>query len=131
MSEGSSVDELARDLISTVRDRAIDSCDQLAEAVVRGSLGERWRGLVDSSAAREVALELIPDVVDQMLFHLLDAIDNERLPLGWKRADSFEGLADIGHGEMAGRLMMGEGGWIDQHSAKPHFDPLADSGDAL
>jgi hypothetical protein len=124
MSEPSSVDEFARRLVETVRDLAIDSCDQLVGGVGRGVLGARWREQLGAPSAREAVSELIPDVVDQVLFHLLDAIDNGLLPLAWKRDGTFEDLADAGQGEMAGWLMAGKGGWIDQYSARRHFDPF-------
>jgi hypothetical protein len=71
--------------------------------------------------------ELLPDIIDQTLFHLLDAIDNGQLPLGWKHNDgSFRDLGDLGQGQMGGWLMMGTGGWLDRFSRQRFFDPLQD-----
>lgn len=73
--------------------------------------------------------ELLPDVVDQVLFHLLDAIDNDRLPLAWLDGTSSRPLEELGQGEMGGLLMMGDGGWIERYSSQRHFDPLAGLGE--
>jgi hypothetical protein len=70
---------------------------------------------------------IIPDVVDQVLFHLLDAIDNGQLPVGWPQVDgSLVPLDQLGRAEMAGWLMMGKGGWVDRFSQERSFDPLVD-----
>lgn len=73
---------------------------------------------------REVVL--IADIVDQVLFHLADAIDNDLLPLAWKHEDSYFPLDAAGHGEMAGWIMSGKGGWIERFSNERFFDYLAD-----
>lgn len=119
------VELFARLLMTQVRDRAIASGDALARGATGGALGERWRAELSSSTASEAMTELLPDVVDQVLFHLLDAIDNGQLPLAWQDGDRAALLADLGEGEMAGLLMMGEGGWIDRFSQQRYFDPLA------
>lgn len=129
MADSSSVDYFARRLVENVRDRAIDSCDQLARGTVGGVLGNRWRGQLESPGARDAMLELLPDVVDQVLFHLLDAIDNGHLPLAIGRSGAFEDLAESGLGEMGGLYMAGEGGWIEEYSSERHFDPVAGLGD--
>jgi hypothetical protein len=93
---------------------------------VRGARGSRWTEFADGRAV-DALKALTPDVVDQVLFELLDAIDNERLPLAWRRRDgSYVSLAELGLGELAGWVMMGKGGWIDRYSAQRYFDPLAD-----
>jgi hypothetical protein len=123
------LDEFAQRLITSVRDEAIRSCDALAQGSVGGALGERWRATLGSATAAEAMRELLPDVVDQVLFHLLDAIDNDRLPLAWPDGSNIRPLEELGQGEMGGLLMMGEDGWIDRYSSQRHFDPLAGLGE--
>lgn len=115
----------ARLLMFLVRDRSILACDQLAAGRVAGPDGERWRSLVTEGPVRRAFEELIPDVVDQVLFEFLNAIDNDELPLAWRRSDgSCEGLESLGLGEMAGWLMMSDG-WRQRFSSQRFFDPLS------
>lgn len=123
------LDEFAQRLIASVRDPAIRSCDALAKGSVGGVLGERWQLLLRSANAPEAIQELLPDIVDQVLFHLLDAIDNDRLPLALLDGVTFRSLEELGQGEMGGLLAMGEGGWIDKFSTQRHFDSLAGLGE--
>ncbi len=100
-----------------------------------GPDGERWRSLLGCHDPRKVLEELIPDIVDQVLFELLNAIDNGDLVVGWRQSDgSFVNLTDIGLCEMAGWLM-GSPGWRHDYSSQRFFDPLADlrldSGDGV
>jgi hypothetical protein len=124
-----SQDELQRfaeQLMSRVRDRAIVACDQLAVGQIVGKDGERWRSLISAGDARKAVTELIPEIVDQTLFELLNAIDNGELLLAWRRADgSCVDFDDVGMGEMAGWLM-GSPGWRHGYSSQRFFDPLSD-----
>lgn len=118
--------EFAEHLVQQVRDKAISACDDLTTGEVRGPLGSRWRKASATGGAEALA-ELIPDIVDQVLFHLLDAIDNGQLQVGLRRTDgSFASLEELGQGEMAGWIMMGKGGWIERYSDQRFVDPLAD-----
>lgn len=57
----------------------------------------------------------------------MDAIDNDLLPLAWQRQEgSCVSLSIAGHGEMAGWVTMGKGGWIERFSQQRFFDYLAD-----
>ncbi len=123
----SELDDFAERLVRVVRDRTILACDELARGNVGGPLGSRWKSATEVEACKVAILELIPDVVDQTLFHLLDAVDNAQLPLGWRRQDgSVDDLQAVGEGELGGWLMMGDGGWLDRFSTQRFFDPLAD-----
>ena len=119
-------ERFAEQLVRLVRDRAIDSCDQLVSGAIGGPVGDRWRDTVADEAAKTAVRELIPDIVDQVVFQLLDAIDNDQLSLAWRKADeSFAALEEIGEGEMAGWFMMGPGGWLDRYSSQRYFDPAS------
>jgi len=124
-SDQAVVSQFADTLMRLVRDDSISDCDRLAR--VRGPRGDRWRQALSDSRAADAVNLLIPDIVDQVLFHLMDAIDNERLPLAWQRKDdSFVSLALAGHGEMAGWVAMGKGGWIERFSKERFNDDLSD-----
>jgi len=113
-------------LIRLVRDRAIAACDQLADGQTRGPLGDRWRSIVEEPAAREAVKALIPDIVDQTLAELLNALDNGILPLAWRREDnSCIPLEDLGQGEMEGWLM-GRVGWRNSFSQQRFYNLFTD-----
>lgn len=66
-------------------------------------------------------------MVDEVLFELLNAIDNEDLPVAWRRLDgSWIALQNLGRGEMAGWLMGSEDGWRQRFSEQRYFDLFAD-----
>lgn len=121
------VEQFAQRLIELVRDESIEACDMLSRGDISGRLGDRWRQAMTAENGRRSVTQLLPDVVDQVLFHLLDAIDNDRLPLLWRsQAGASIDLATAGRAEMAGRYVMGRGGWIERFSKQRYFDPLAD-----
>lgn len=120
------VERFAEALMRRVRDRAIAECDRLAADEGAGPSAERWRAIAADDDARRAVQELIPDVVDQVLFELLSAGDNDELGFGWRRSDgSFVSLEELGSGELAGGLM-GSGGWRAQFSSQRFFDPFSD-----
>lgn len=125
MSENTELRQFAERLIRLVRDRAIKECDQFAAGKVRGTRGDRWRDIVTDASAHHTLTALIPDIVDQVLFEFLNAVDNDELPLGWRRTDgSFVALEEIGKGEMGGWFMGGEEGWLDDFSTQRFSNPL-------
>ncbi len=125
MAEPSELDRFATVLMRRVRDRAIHECDRLASGTLVGPSAEYWRRLLQSDAHRAVE-ELIPNIVDQVLFELLSAVDNDELVLAWRREDgSFVSLEELGLGEMAGWLMGSEDSWRARLSAERFHDPLA------
>jgi len=103
-------------LIHQVRDQPIRICDHLAAGRMHGPDGERWRGVLAGAEARAAVTELLPDIVDQVLAHLLNALDQGDLPLAWRGEDgSCVDLYDLGRGEMAGWLF-GEDSWRERFS---------------
>jgi hypothetical protein len=124
MSEPSELDRFAVMLMRRVRDRAIRDCDRLASGTMVGPSAEHWRELLQTDARRAVEA-LIPSIVDQVLFELLGAIDNDELPLAWRREDgSFIPLEELGLGEMAGWLMGSDGSWRGRFSAERVHDRI-------
>lgn len=118
------LEEFAGQLMRALRDRAIDACDALNRGAVNGAQGDRWRVL--DTSTHEALDALIPDIVDQVLFELLAAVDNGSLPLAWLDADgSTHDLARLGASEMAGWFMLGAGGWRDSMSSRRFNDDNA------
>jgi hypothetical protein len=112
-------------LMSHVRDQAIVAADRLAQGQMVGPDGDRWRALLSNEISRSAVIELIPDIVDQVLFALLNAVDNDHLPLGWRQHDgTFAALEELGQREMGGWLM-GDG-WHGRYSSQRYFDPHPD-----
>ena len=111
-----------------VRDKAIRACDELVAGNVRGLSGERWSEVLKTEEIRSAIKYLLPDVVDETLFALLDAIDNDKLDLVIaSTSGNSAALTAKGMGELAGWLM-GSGGWRSQFSAERHFDDFKDIG---
>jgi hypothetical protein len=125
MTSNKELERFAEQLMRLVRDRAISECDRLAAGAVAGPDGERWRSLLTSEEARRAVDGLIPDIVDQALFELLNALDNGELPLAWRSIEGDAlGLDQLGRREMAGWLI-GSPGWRHEHSSQRFHDPQA------
>jgi hypothetical protein len=123
MNDRAELRRFAELLVRLVRDESIATCDALAARRMGGPDGRRWRDLLDTDAAQQAVQELIPDVVDQVLFQLLNAIDQGDLPLAWRLPDgACADLYDLGRSEMAG-WFLGSDGWRAQHSAQRFFEP--------
>lgn len=119
-----SPDELERSFaraIVKVRDDAIGEAGILLSPESHGGASEqRWREALGSADYEAVKREIIPDVVDTALFHLLLAIDNEDLELFVRDPDTgqFHSVAEVGGvGEMPGNFI-GEDGWREAHSTE-------------
>jgi hypothetical protein len=120
------LDRFADLLIRHVRDRAIEVCDRHAAGIMRGPSGRRWRAVLQQPAP-DAIVELIPDIVDEVLFELLNAIDNELVPLAWLCSDgNVVTLEELGLGEMAGRHAGGD--WPKRFSSKRWTDQVPDLG---
>lgn len=115
---GRDLDRFAELLIQQVRDQPIRICDRLAAGRMHGPDGERWRSVLGGTDARAAVTELIPDIVDQVLAHLLNALDQGDLPLAWRGEDGeCVDLYDLGRSEMAGWLF-GEDSWRERFSGE-------------
>lgn len=120
MDDRAELHRFAEMLIRLVRDPSIDSCDALASRRMFGPTGERWRDLLADRHAREAMEQLIPDVVDEVLFKFLHALDHGDIPLAWRREDgSCVDLYDLGRSEMAGWLVGSDPDcWRGRYSSK-------------
>lgn len=120
MDDKAELHRFAEMLIRIVRDQSIDSCDALASRRMFGPTGKRWRDLLADRHAREAVSQLIPDIVDEVLFKLLHALDQGDIPLAWRREDgAYVDLYDLGRSEMAGWLVgAGPDCWRARYSSK-------------
>jgi hypothetical protein len=120
MDDRVELQRFAQLLMLLVRDQSIKSCDALAAGRMGGEHGKRWRDLLADSRTRAAVQELIPDIVDQVLFQLLHALDQGDTPLAWQRPDgSYVDLYDLGRSEMAGWLVARDAeGWRARHSSQ-------------
>jgi hypothetical protein len=106
MDDKTELHRFAEMLMRWVRDPSIDSCDALVSRRMFGPTGERWRDQLAEPQAREAMSQLIPDIVDEVLFKLLHALDQGDMPLAWRRENgTYVDLYDLGRSEMAGWLV--------------------------
>jgi len=127
MEDEAELRSFAELLMRLVRDQAIDTCDALAAGRMGGYTGRRWHKLLgDDERGREAVHAVIPEIVDEVLFALLNALDQGDLPLAWRGEDgSYEDLSELGGSEMAGDFL-GEDGWRDHYSSQRFFERLSD-----
>lgn len=118
MDDRAELQRFAEMLMLLVRDQSIKDCDALAARRMGGEDGKRWRDVLADGRARDAVRELIPDIVDQVLFRLLNALDQGDVPLAWQREDgSYVDLYELGKSEMAGWLLARDAeGWRARHS---------------
>ena len=114
---GQSIDEFAELLINLVRDRAIKNCVARLSPDTRSPIGKEWQHSIgDNYCSAAIQERIIPDCVDEVIFCLLNAIDEEAIRLEF--LDSRErriDLSAVGKGELAG-WYMGEENWREQFS---------------
>lgn len=112
------LERFAELLVTRVRDASVRSVDRMA--TVSGPLGDRWREAAQLGTP-EALHELIPDIVDEVVFKLLDAFDNDLVPLAWltDNGDAV-GLSELGLGEMGGSYAGGE--WRRRYSSERWAD---------
>jgi hypothetical protein len=115
------IEEFARLLVQHVRDEAIQSCDVQTRPDVQGPEAKRWR-----AAGVNRADVVIPDVVDDTIFFLLNAIDQGDLHLVFVSADGTKvDLTEDGLSELGG-WYMGSEGWRHMYSKERFVDDAAD-----
>lgn len=119
------LDGFARRLVRLVRDPSIREFDLAIDGRKRGLAGERWRHLESSPDLREALRAAMPEVVDEVIFRLLMAIDNGELPLAVEDGDGqFADLGELGKHELAGSYLP-PGGWVVAYAEQRYVDPLA------
>ena len=109
-----------------VRDRAIRSCDQQLEQGSQTPVGTRWADLITTGKSVNVARAIVPDCVDEVIFFLLEAIDQGVLRLSYTdQSGKTVDLQNEGLGELSG-WFMGSGGWRSQYSEQRFSDDFLD-----
>jgi hypothetical protein len=118
------IEEFGKILVQNIRDAAIRSSDLTFQS--NGPTGKRWRHAARDSTPEAFAKMAIPDIVDDTLFYLLQAIDEGHLKLSFSASNgktvdlSSEGLGELS-GWYAGR------GWRDVYSKERFSDVMSDS----
>jgi hypothetical protein len=117
------IEEFALTLVKQVRDESIRSCDRTLDPSAVGVIAQRWRGL--NLVAPETQI-LIADVVDEVVFYLLQAIDQGALQLKYISSTGREvDLVEDGMGELGG-WYAGSPGWKEWYSKERISDNYAD-----
>ena len=121
------IEEFLEKLVAFVRDSAIKSCDsQFNMSVNSKKIYGEWDG-VSYENRNDLEKNLIPDVVDETIFYLLNAIDNKELSIYFKAsANKLVDLGSDGRGELGGWYMASEGSRA-QYSGERFFDVFSDT----
>jgi len=122
------INEFAKTLVQQVRDAAIQSSDRVLRPDVKHIIAKRWRQAATGGHAQldPVATVLIPDIVDDTIFHLLHAIDQGMLKISFTASNGkVINLPEDGLSELAG-WYMGGGGWRAMYSSERFVDDCAD-----
>jgi len=123
----SEIEEFARMLVREVRDRSIASCDSQVNAESNSPVAKRWRQHLTTDSSTGLATSMIPDCIDDALFHLLAAIDAGALHLSFVASNgSVVDLTNEGEGELAGWYMMSKEGWRSKYTEQRFADDLED-----
>lgn len=119
------IEEFARTLVKNVRDSAIRSCDQLLKPNATSPMAKRWKkSMIDGNESATNII--IPDCVDQTIFHLLHAVDQGVLKISFVTIEGKEVvLEQEGLGELAG-WYAGSGGWRADYSNERFIDDFED-----
>lgn len=117
------IEEFAKALVIQVRDMAVRSCDGYLQQQANSPVARRWKQLTTSASDIQT---MIPDIVDETVFCLLQAIDQGILRLKFVSSDGREiDLSEEGLGELSG-WYMGSGGWRAMFSGERYVDDFAD-----
>jgi hypothetical protein len=120
------IEEFAKLLVQHVRDAAIRSSDMRLRPDVQSMVSTRWREAARGGSWNAILTAAIPDIVDDVLFYLLIAIDQELLQLSFVASTGkTTDLCSDGQSELAG-WYMGSDNWREMYSSERFVDDLAD-----
>jgi hypothetical protein len=120
------LEAFARALIKSVRDPAIRQCDELASGRTVGPQSARRKDISGNRTLRDEFAKLVPSIVDETLFQLLDAIDNGTIEIDFRSVKGETiNLAEAGNGELGG-WFMGRGGWRAIYSDERYSEDFED-----
>ena len=119
------IEEFANLIVRRVRDEAINNCDRILTTNAKSPIAKRWAEAAGDDGAKAISAT-IPDIVDQAIFALLDAIDHGQISLQFVASNGTRvDLTEEGLGELAG-WYMGSGGWRASFSKERHVDDFGD-----
>lgn len=116
-------ERFGRLFVEQVRDPAIVAVDDLVRREGERPDSAPWRDLLSTPGARAALAHLLPDVVDEVLFLILDLIDNDAIDVRILGEDGSVSGAEVGSGELGG-WFMGSPGWRNEYSRKRFNDYL-------
>jgi hypothetical protein len=120
------IEEFAKLLVREVRDAAIRGCDIAARPNAADAISTRWKEAAHNRNLEPILHVVVPDTVDETVFHLLRAIDGGLVNLSFTAANGKRvDLTTEGLGELAG-WYMGTGGWRSLYSQERFVDDFAD-----
>ena len=120
------IEEFAKILVQQVRDAAVRSSDQQLRPDVENVVAKRWKDAGRDGNLDSIAKVLIPDIVDDTVFYLLQAIDQGLLRLSFTASNgNTVNLPEDGLGELGG-WYMASGGWRAMHSQERFVDDFSD-----
>lgn len=120
------IEEFAKILVQQVRDAAIQSSDRRLCADAGHVVAKRWKEAAADGNLESIATVLIPDIVDDTVFHLLRAIDQGLLRFSFIASNGKPiNLPTDGLGELSG-WYMGSGGWRAMYSHQRFVDDFSD-----
>lgn len=120
---GPEIEEFAKTLVRQVRDASVRNCDGLLQPQAGSPVARRWKGL---AASPSDLATVVPDAVDEVMFSLLQAIDQGALRLKFVSSSGREiDLTEEGLGELSG-WYMSSGGWRAMFSEERFVDDFAD-----
>ena len=120
------IEEFAKLLVQQVRDAAIKNCDGALRPNAAFPVAKRWKKTANAEVLQPITNVVVPDVVDETVFHLLRAIDQGLLKLSFTAANGKKvDLPAEGLGELAG-WYMGSGGWRALYSQERFVDDFSD-----
>lgn len=116
------IEEFAKLLVTQVRDASIQSNDDVLDA--QHVIAKRWRNSLRRGDVKSIAKILIPDIVDETVFQLLNAIDQGILNVTFKASNGkVVNLSEEGLGELGGWYM---GSWRELYSKERYVDDFSD-----
>ena len=117
------IEELGKALVEQVRDRAIAACRTRLEPNAKGRKSQSWHRILAGADCGGALERVLPDIVDETIFCLLDAIDHGSVRLAsWEPGSEPVDLTALGLGELAGWYIGGD--WPQRYSAEPFVNPF-------
>ena len=120
------IEEFAKLVVQHVRDAAIRNGDQQLRPDIENVVVRRWREAARDGNLESIAKTIIPDVVDDAMFYLLQSIDQGALRLSFTSSNGTEvNLTTDGLSELAG-WYMASGGWRASYARERFVDDFSD-----